>query len=69
MSAEPIALRASCLAERARACAAGFDSIGQTFSADMTRGFARDIEAGTPSALYEHWIAAQEDRLAKEIAA
>lgn len=61
---EPLALRTSCLIERAHAIAAGFDRIGLSFSADLTRGFARDMEAGTSAALYEHWINEQAKRLA-----
>lgn len=61
---EPLPLRASCLVERAYACAAGFDRIGHGFSADMTRGFAIDIEAGLSPALYEYWVSQQEERLA-----
>lgn len=60
-----IPLRPSCLVERAYAIASGFDRIGKRFSADLTRGFARDIEAGAPSALYEHWIGQQADLLAE----
>ena len=59
----PITLRASVLIERAHAIATGFDVLGKTFSADLTRGFARDMEQGSPSTLYEHWIGQQGDRL------
>lgn len=61
-----LTLRTSCLIERAHACAVGFEAIGLTFSADLTRGFARDMEQGTPSTLYEHWIGEQEQRLASK---
>lgn len=56
--------RESCLVERAYACAAGFDRLGKSFSADITRNMARELELGGPGALYEHWIGAQEARLA-----
>lgn len=59
----PIALRESCLIERARACAAGFDRIGRTFSAGLTRDMADAIERGMPGCLYEYWIGQQEARL------
>lgn len=64
MGAEPIRLRESCLIERALACAAGFEDIGCQYSADFTRDLARQIRAGLPSALFEHWVTAQEQRLA-----
>jgi len=63
MSSEPIALRASCLLERARACAVGFRALGFDLSADLTDSFADGIEQGFPPALYEHWIGEQEKRL------
>lgn len=56
---EPITLRASVLIEQAHAIAARFDAIGRHFSADLTRGFARDMEAGVSSALFEHWLKEQ----------
>lgn len=61
---EPLRLRTSVLIERAHACAAGFDQMGRKFSADLTRGFAIDMEAGLSPALYEHWIGQQEQLLA-----
>lgn len=64
MGAEPINLRESCLIERALACANGFDDIGLHYSAEFTRDLARQIRAGLPAALYEHWVTAQEQRLA-----
>lgn len=60
----PIALRSSVLIARAHAIADGFDRAGKTFSADLTRNFAREIEQGMPPALYEHWIGEQAARLA-----
>lgn len=68
MNIHTITLRTSCLIERAHACAAGFDRIGKTFSAETTRDMAREMEFGVPSTLYEHWIAQQEARLAGMIA-
>lgn len=63
-----IALRASCLIERADACAAGFARLGLDFAADLTRDMGKALRDGSPAALYEHWIGEQEARLkAKEI--
>jgi hypothetical protein len=64
---EPIALRTSCLIERAIACADDFDRAGFTVSADLTRSFAVAMQDGFPSALYEHWIGEQEARLARKL--
>lgn len=65
MTAHPVSLRTSCLVERARACAAGFDRLGQKFSADFTRErILFPLECGAPSALYEHFVGQQEARLA-----
>lgn len=62
----PIALRPSCLIERAEAIATGFDRIGLTFSAEVTRSYASHIKAGMPAALYEHQIGEQAARLASK---
>ena len=64
-----IALRASCLIERADACAAGFARLGLDFAADLTRDIGQYMRADPErAALYEHWIGEQEARLkAKEI--
>lgn len=61
--------RASCLIERGHAIAAGFDRIGLTFSADLTREMVKALEGGASPALYEWWIAEQEDRLLEKKAA
>lgn len=60
----PIATRESCLVERGRACAIGFERIGHRFSADLTRQMVTALEQGAPGCLYDHWIAQQEQRLA-----
>ena len=63
-----IALRTSCLIERADACAAGFARLGLDFAADLTRDMGQALRDGASAALYEHWISEQEARLkAKEI--
>ena len=61
--AHPVALRSSCLTERARACVAGFDRLGKKFSADLTRQMLNALECGAPACLYDHWIGEQEARL------
>lgn len=65
----PIALRESCLIERALACAAGFERLGLWCSADTTRNMLNALNAGAPACLYEHWIGAQEARLIEKEAA
>lgn len=62
-SLPPIALRASCLIERARACVSGFERLGKKFSADFTRQMLNALECGAPACLYEHWLGEQEARL------
>lgn len=59
-----IALRNSCLVERAQACVTGFERLGKTFSADLTRQMLNALECGAPGVLYEHWLGEQEARLA-----
>lgn len=59
----PIADRTSCLIERGRACVAGFDRLGHSFSADLTRQMVNALECGAPASLYDHWLAEQEARL------
>lgn len=56
--------RASCLIERGRACVAGFERLGKSFSADTTRQMVNALECGAPAALYDHWLGEQEKRLA-----
>lgn len=65
MTALEITHRASVLVEQAHLTASRFDALGKTFSADLTRGFARDLEAGAPSGLYEHWLREQAQRADK----
>lgn len=58
-----IAMRPSCLVERAQACVTGFERAGHHFSADFTRDMLTDLQRGAPTTLYATWIAAQEARL------
>lgn len=51
------------LIAKTRANAAAFDELGKTFSADIARNFAAEIEAGAPASLYRHWITEQGQRV------
>jgi hypothetical protein len=51
------------LIAKTRANAQAFEELGQTFSADIARNFAAEIEAGAPAGLYRHWIAEQGARV------
>lgn len=65
MTYETLRCRTSVLIARADACADGFDRIGKTFSAGLTRDMAKACRSMPDTApLYEHWIGEQETRLA-----
>jgi hypothetical protein len=64
VTAVDLSLRTSCLVARAQSCVAGFEKLGQKFSADLTRQMVNSLECGAPGALYEHWVGEQEKRLA-----
>ena len=51
------------LIAKTRANAAAFDALGKTFSADIARNFAAELEAGAPAGLYRHWITEQGARV------
>jgi len=51
------------LIAKTRANAAAFEELGKTFSADIARNFAAELEAGAPAGLYRHWITEQGARV------
>jgi len=51
------------LIAKTRANAAAFEELGKTFSADIARNFAAELEAGAPAGMYRHWITEQGARV------
>jgi hypothetical protein len=51
------------LIAKTRANADAFEELGKTFSADIARNFAAELEAGAPAGLYQHWITEQGARV------
>jgi hypothetical protein len=51
------------LIAKTRANADAFEELGKTFSADIARNFAAELEAGAPAGMYRHWITEQGARV------
>lgn len=51
------------LIAKTHANAAAFEELGKTFSADIARNFAAELEAGAPAGMYRHWITEQGARV------